>query len=101
MKRSWSLVWVDGFDRLGKGQKLHLYEQEPGGFKRVCGTRDGDKVVERSDLRRVEIPEFVGDTRACERCIKYRNLSHIKPETKGARSVKYDPFGVFGGENDA
>lgn len=92
-----SLVWVDSVSRAGDARKRHVYQQGHGGYIRECGVDDSDGPLKKRDLVRVEAVEWATDVNACERCKDVLGLSHYEPRPQGARSVEYDPFGVFGG----
>lgn len=91
-----SLIWADSVNRAGSGRKLHAYTKE-NGFVRVCGVPDHDGPIKKRDLVRIEPREWATDPNACESCKSSLGLSHIEKQPRGARSVHYDPFGVFGG----
>jgi hypothetical protein len=94
-----SLLWADSVNRVGSGRKVHAYERGNGGFVRQCGVRDSDGPLKRRDLVRVEVVEWAKDANTCESCKTSLGVAHYEPQPRGAESVNYDPFGVFGGED--
>lgn len=88
-------MWADSVDRAGDARKRHVYQQGKGGYIRECGTPDGGSPLKKRDLVRVEPVEWATSPNACEKCKAVLGLSHYEPRPRGARSVSYDPFGVF------